>query len=1000
MEKIKQNTNCRRWASLWLVMAMAVMTAIFLRGGVVVQAEENENSVSIVSQSIVNNTTSDEGSMNLTVSKGDSITMSVDIGDSNVEGYHWYNNRTDEEIKDATSSSLTVTKGNGSEAYRCEAYNSYDDGYNCDTAYFYLDVKDTINTVRYYVNDAEVEDGDIYNTKPGKQYRLRVEPESSYDGATYEYQWYKDEDILSEETSSEIIVTKSDADTDDYSVVITNNKGTVYTISFRLNKKTNFSLSILSYINEDYYDTEESIWTYKVKEGQKAKLYVDVKASSGEKIKYNWQKYDNEENTYISIDNTTDTYTTDAISSEERYRCVITCNGEEYNSEFMIGVEGENDNTFETSSYIKVNGEEVVDDTAEVRSGSNITLGVNIRQLPSGIKESDVSYAWYKGDAWECEDPWSDWEDKKDCLSTTNECQISNISETASYYCKIKLAGKVQTPIDFTINVSNITGKILFDGKEWADNIVKVDSVEELVGKKLTADVSNAVDSTHKLSYKWYKLTHDDEGEDVKELLGGDKEYTLSKEDLSEGNLDLECEVTDTQTDESKNFIFYISQIDHLENGKKYINDECTGSAQISKGNQVSLKVVFPNNVSKEMKYQWYDEDYNKLSCTDSECVVTMGEERETYRCVVTDKNGWTESYEFALYSVNDFVPQQYVNGKKFEEVYYEVKPNTTVKMEIRMTPSDNVTYQWYLSNNYRKKAIKGEANSTYIITSDAEIGKEESYACLVTRGNDRKWTHFNIYTKDKACSHINVESLPAVPATCEKDGLTEGKRCRECGETIVEQEVVKATGHKWDNGTVTKPATATKTGVKTFTCTVCKKTKTEVIPKLTTNNTVNNDTTKKPETIETSLKTGTKVTDKKSKAVYKVTGNNTVQYTKASGKKVRKAKKVAIPAAVTVNGVKYQVTAIAPNAFKNNKNLKTIIIPATVRSIGKQAFAGCKNLKSIIIRTPYLTKKSVGAKAFKGISSKAVIKVPKKQLKAYKKLLKTKGVAKSVKIK
>lgn len=136
-----------------------------------------------------------------------------------------------------------------------------------------------------------------------------------------------------------------------------------------------------------------------MKEGQKAKLYVDVKASSGEKIKYNWQKYDNEENTYISIDNTTDTYTTDAISSEERYRCVITCNGEEYNSEFMIGVEGENDNTFETSSYIKVNGEEVVDDTAEVRSGSNITLGVNIRQLPSGIKESDVSYAWYKGDA-------------------------------------------------------------------------------------------------------------------------------------------------------------------------------------------------------------------------------------------------------------------------------------------------------------------------------------------------------------------------------------------------------------------------------------------------------------------------------------------------------------------------------------------------------------------------------------------------------------------------
>lgn len=54
MEKIKQNTNCRRWASLWLVIAMAVMTAIFLRGGVVVQAEENEMPLSVRSVYVVN----------------------------------------------------------------------------------------------------------------------------------------------------------------------------------------------------------------------------------------------------------------------------------------------------------------------------------------------------------------------------------------------------------------------------------------------------------------------------------------------------------------------------------------------------------------------------------------------------------------------------------------------------------------------------------------------------------------------------------------------------------------------------------------------------------------------------------------------------------------------------------------------------------------------------------------------------------------------------------
>ena len=146
----------------------------------------------------------------------------------------------------------------------------------------------------------------------------------------------------------------------------------------------------------------------------------------------------------------------------------------------------------------------------------------------------------------------------------------------------------------------------------------------------------------------------------------------------------------------------------------------------------------------------------------------------------------------------------------------------------------------------------------------------------------------------------------------------------------------------------------------------------------------------------ETSLKKGTKITEKKSKAVYKVSGNKTVEYNKVD----KKAKTSTIPSTIKVNGVNYRVTAIAPKAFVNNKNLKKVVIPASVRSIGKRAFSGCKNLKTIVIQTPYLTKKSVGIKAFKGIHAKATIKVPKKQKKAYQKLLKTKGLGKKVKIK
>lgn len=47
------------------------------------------------------------------------------------------------------------------------------------------------------------------------------------------------------------------------------------------------------------------------------------------------------------------------------------------------------------------------------------------------------------------------------------------------------------------------------------------------------------------------------------------------------------------------------------------------------------------------------------------------------------------------------------------------------------------------------------------------------------------------------------------------------------------EEIAVKAADHKWNSGKVTRAATSTQAGVKTFTCTVCEATKQESIPKL-----------------------------------------------------------------------------------------------------------------------------------------------------------------------
>lgn len=91
-------------------------------------------------------------------------------------------------------------------------------------------------------------------------------------------------------------------------------------------------------------------------------------------------------------------------------------------------------------------------------------------------------------------------------------------------------------------------------------------------------------------------------------------------------------------------------------------------------------------------------------------------------------------------------------------------------------------------------------------------------------------------------------------------------------------------------------------------------------------------------------------------------------------------------------------MTEIADNAFKGCKKLTKVTIPEGVTTIGKNAFNGCKVLKTITIKSTALKK--VGAKAFKGISAKAKIKVPKEQKKTYEKLLKKKGVPKTAKIK
>ena len=287
---------------------------------------------------------------------------------------------------------------------------------------------------------------------------------------------------------------------------------------------------------------------------------------------------------------------------------------------------------------------------------------------------------------------------------------------------------------------------------------------------------------------------------------------------------------------------------------------------------------------------------------------------------------------------------------------------------------------------------------------------------------------------------------------TCTKAG-TGHTECSICGDVMSTNVSVQVLGHTWNSGSVTKKPTYTATGVKTFTCTVCKATKTGSIAKLATT-----DISKKTSKITVSgienkiyngkvhtqkslvVKAGAKtlrlnkdytVTYSKNKAVGKasvtICGKNAY-----SGKitKTFAIVKAAKGKTYTVGKFKYTITgakadgtgtvAIAGTTYsRSDKKFASLTIADTVvigdvrfkiTSVSTNAFSRYTMLTSVVIgknvtsigsnafvsckNLKKMTIKSaklkdVGAKAFSGTYSKITFAVPRNKATAYKKLIK-----------
>lgn len=94
---------------------------------------------------------------------------------------------------------------------------------------------------------------------------------------------------------------------------------------------------------------------------------------------------------------------------------------------------------------------------------------------------------------------------------------------------------------------------------------------------------------------------------------------------------------------------------------------------------------------------------------------------------------------------------------------------------------------------------------------------------------------------------HQHTKIIDQKDATCEEKGYSGNLYCEDCRVIIQLGQEIAATGHTWDDVTITKEPTQTETGIRTYTCKKCHKTRTETIPMLKGHHWDNGTVTKEP---------------------------------------------------------------------------------------------------------------------------------------------------------
>lgn len=169
----------------------------------------------------------------------------------------------------------------------------------------------------------------------------------------------------------------------------------------------------------------------------------------------------------------------------------------------------------------------------------------------------------------------------------------------------------------------------------------------------------------------------------------------------------------------------------------------------------------------------------------------------------------------------------------EFEKDCFEMQTKTVANIEIDPNAHDwgKTTYTWANDNGSVIASRRCSNNASHV---ENEMAKTTSKVSKAPTCTEKGVTTYTSADFDNKAFETQKKTVANINATGHKYGAwkklnaTQHQRVCACDKTHVQKA-----NHTWDKGKVTKKATEKASGIKTYTCTVCKAIKTQAIPKL-----------------------------------------------------------------------------------------------------------------------------------------------------------------------